>query len=282
MSEPELEPKLFESRSRSWSGKKKFWLHNTALMWGMEFKVPKCTVMLALTLMETPEEKDAETCMAESLKPLAVCQGGQVVLGHISCEFHSGLTYVHKTLQAIRHSVSGVCGVDRVVLHCGRPRLLGEGTEKSCRHGVRTKPKRVRGGGDPKELGLSALTEVSHQTDMQMVHKIMRVETGLYLATWFEKAADSGPATTLAADPFKWTVQRDRFGWKWYQSIDLSLNVRRRDFQLILTTHSCVRGPLSFRATSYEYLQLSRQFPITVQTFCSGLFLTPFCYSQLR
>jgi hypothetical protein len=80
----------------------------------------------------------------------------------------------------------------------------------------------------------------------------------------------------------KGTVQRVRFAWKWYQSIDLSLNVRRRDFQLILTAHSRVRGPLSFRATSYEYLQLSRQFPITVQTSCSSLFLTPFCYSQLR
>jgi hypothetical protein len=80
----------------------------------------------------------------------------------------------------------------------------------------------------------------------------------------------------------KGTVQRDRFGWKWYQSIDLSLNVRRQDFQLILTAHSRVRGPLSFRATSYEYLQLSRQFPIMVQTSCSALFLTPFCYSQLR
>jgi hypothetical protein len=75
---------------------------------------------------------------------------------------------------------------------------------------------------------------------------------------------------------FKGTVQRDRFGWKWYQSIDLSLNVRRRDFQLILTAHSHVRGPLSFRATSYEYLQLSRQFPITVETSCSALLLTPF------
>jgi hypothetical protein len=80
---------------------------------------------------------------------------------------------------------------------------------------------------------------------------------------------------------FKGTVQRDRFDWKWYQSKDLSLNVRRRDFQLILTAHSRVRGPLSFRATSYEYLQLSRQVPITGQTSCSALFLTPFCYSQL-
>jgi hypothetical protein len=82
--------------------------------------------------------------------------------------------------------------------------------------------------------------------------------------------------------PFKGTVQRDRFGWKWYQSIDLSLNVRHRDFKLILTAHSRVRGPLSFRTTSYKYLQLSRQFPITIQTSCSTLFLTPVCYSQLR
>ncbi len=80
----------------------------------------------------------------------------------------------------------------------------------------------------------------------------------------------------------KGTVQRDRFGWKWDQSIDLSLNMRRRDFQLILTAHSRVRGPLSFCATSYKYLQLSRQFPIMVQTYCSALFITTFCYSQLR
>jgi hypothetical protein len=43
---------------------------------------------------------------------------------------------------------------------------------------------------------------------MQMVHKIMRVETGLDLATWFEKAADSGPATRLTADPFNIQPQR--------------------------------------------------------------------------
>ncbi len=90
------------------------------------------------------------------------------------------------------------------------------------------------------------------------------------------------PSKCSSFHHFKGTVQRDRFGWKWYQSIDLSLNVRRRDFQLILTAHSRVRGPLNFRATSYEYLQLLRQFPIRVQTFCSALFLTPFCYSQLR
>jgi hypothetical protein len=93
----------------------------------------------------------------------------------------------------------------------------------------------------------------------------------------------ASPATLSARlTSLKGTVQRDRFSWKWYQSIDLSLNVRRRNFQLILTAHSRVRGPLSFRATSYEYLQLSRQFPIMVHTSFSGLFLTPFCHSQLR
>jgi hypothetical protein len=91
-----------------------------------------------------------------------------------------------------------------------------------------------------------------------------------------------GPSATNHEIGFKGTVQRDRFGWKWYQSIDLSLFVRRRDFQLILTAHSRVRRPLSFRATSYKYLQLSRLFPIKVQTSCSALFQTPFCYSQLR
>jgi hypothetical protein len=95
-------------------------------------------------------------------------------------------------------------------------------------------------------------------------------------------AKKSARSKILISSLFKGTVQRDRFGWKWYQSIDLSLNVRRRDFQLILTAYSRVRGPLSFRATSYEYLQLLRQFPIMVQTFCSALFLTPFCHSQLR
>jgi hypothetical protein len=52
----------------------------------------------------------------------------------------------------------------------------------------------------------------------------------------------------------KGTVQRDLFGWKWYQSTDLSQKDWRRDFQLILTAHSRVRGSLSFSATSYEPL----------------------------
>jgi hypothetical protein len=59
----------------------------------------------------------------------------------------------------------------------------------------------------------------------------------------------------------KGTVQRDLFGWKWYQSTDLSQKDWRRDFQLILTAHSRVRGSLNFSATSYEPLELSRQLP---------------------
>ncbi len=80
----------------------------------------------------------------------------------------------------------------------------------------------------------------------------------------------------------KGTVQRDFLGGKWYKSIGLSLKERHRDCQLILTVHSHVRGPLSFHATTYGLLELSRQFPITVPTSCSSLFLNPILLSPTR
>ncbi len=51
---------------------------------------------------------------------------------------------------------------------------------------------------------------------------------------------------------FKGSVQRDRFGWRWYQSIGLSLWERRRVFQLILPFCSHVRDSLSSRTNSNE------------------------------
>jgi hypothetical protein len=36
---------------------------------------------------------------------------------------------------------------------------------------------------------------------MHMVHKLVRKENGLDPGTWFEKAADSGRATRITADP---------------------------------------------------------------------------------
>jgi ribonuclease P/MRP protein subunit RPP40 len=52
-----------------------------------------------------------------------------------------------------------------------------------------------------RELRLTTLAERRHRADMQMVHKLMMNENGLDHNTWFERAADSGRATRLTADP---------------------------------------------------------------------------------
>jgi hypothetical protein len=65
----------------------------------------------------------------------------------------------------------------------------------------------------------------------------------------------------------KGTVQQDLFGQKWYQPIGFSLRERRRDFQLILSIPSQVRGPLSFRATSYGPWKLTKKLPCQTNIF---------------
>jgi hypothetical protein len=52
-----------------------------------------------------------------------------------------------------------------------------------------------------RELGLTTLAERRLHADMHMVHKLMKNENRLDYNTWFERAADSGQATRLTADP---------------------------------------------------------------------------------
>jgi hypothetical protein len=62
---------------------------------------------------------------------------------------------------------------------------------------------------------LDQMTGNSYYYNIQHMYSLIR----LYMTLWLFNIYDEVD--------FKGTVQRDRFGWKWYQSIDLSLNVRR-------------------------------------------------------
>ncbi len=55
--------------------------------------------------------------------------------------------------------------------------------------------------GKLKVIGLTTLQERRHRADMQMVHKLMKGENRLDPRIWFERAADSGRATRITADP---------------------------------------------------------------------------------
>jgi hypothetical protein len=61
-----------------------------------------------------------------------------------------------------------------------------------------------------KELGMTTLAERRHGADMHMVHKLMKNENGSDYNMWFERAADSGQATRLTADPLNINLTKGR------------------------------------------------------------------------
>jgi hypothetical protein len=183
----------------------------------MLFNVPKCKVMHlghrnpnyeyqmgGQVLSATQEEKDIGVTVTENLKPSAQCaraaRTAQAVLGQISRAFHYRdrhvfmrlyKQYVRPHLEFAIQAWSPWTEMDRECLENVQKRAVGmvSGLKE------RRYEERLR------ELRLTTLAERRHRADMQMVHKLMMNENGLDHNTWFERAADSGRATRLTADP---------------------------------------------------------------------------------
>ncbi len=92
----------------------------------------------------------------------------------------------------------------------GAQGMPGDSSEERSRHGLgadrNTDEEKIA------ELGMLALEERRHQTDVCLIHKIMHREGDLNPATWFERIEQTagGHATRSTSDPLHFKVRKGR------------------------------------------------------------------------
>jgi hypothetical protein len=192
-------------------------LSKWAEAWGMQFNVPKCKVMHmghsnpqfqyqmnGQPLSVVRDEKDIGVTVSANLKPSAQCaraaKMAQLVLGQNSRAFHYRdrhifvrlyKQYVRPHLEIAVQAWSPWTEADKECLEKVQRRAVGM-VSSLTQHDYE---------GKLEEIGLTTLEERRHRADMQMVHKLLKSKDGLDYSVWFERAADSGRATRITADP---------------------------------------------------------------------------------